>query len=67
MVILQPELFSDGVLLLQEEEPFNPDYLEVDRILDVSHSVDKDNGEVGGKNLMKPWVLQESVALQFII
>lgn len=55
------------MLLLQEEEPFNPDYLEVDRILDVSHSVDKDNGEVGGKNLMKPWVLQESVALQFII
>lgn len=42
------------MLLLQEEEPFNPDYLEVDRILDVSHSVDKDNGEVGGKNLMKP-------------
>lgn len=34
---------------LQEEEPFNPDYVEVDRILDVSHSVDKDNGEVGGK------------------
>lgn len=34
---------------MQEEEPFNPDYVEVDRILDVSHSVDKDNGEVGGK------------------
>lgn len=32
--------------LLQDEEPFNPDYVEVDRILDVSHSVDKDNGEV---------------------
>ncbi|XP_026229672.1 chromodomain-helicase-DNA-binding protein 8 isoform X3 [Anabas testudineus] len=29
----------------EEEEPFNPDYVEVDRILDVSHSVDKDNGE----------------------
>uniref|UniRef100_A0A8C9RMR2 Chromodomain helicase DNA binding protein 8 n=1 Tax=Scleropages formosus TaxID=113540 RepID=A0A8C9RMR2_SCLFO len=26
-------------------EPFNPDYVEVDRILDESHSVDKDNGE----------------------
>lgn len=36
---------------LQDEEPFNPDYVEVDRILDVSHSVDKDNGEVGEKNL----------------
>lgn len=36
---------------LQDEEPFNPDYVEVDRILDVSHSVDKDNGEVGEQNL----------------
>uniref|UniRef100_H2SVH7 Chromodomain helicase DNA binding protein 8 n=1 Tax=Takifugu rubripes TaxID=31033 RepID=H2SVH7_TAKRU len=32
-------------LFQEEEEPFNPDYVEVDRILDVSHSVDKDNGE----------------------
>lgn len=39
-------LASDRVVLLQDEEPFNPDYVEVDRILDVSHSVDKDNGEV---------------------
>uniref|UniRef100_A0A8C1AJ22 Chromodomain helicase DNA binding protein 8 n=1 Tax=Cyprinus carpio carpio TaxID=630221 RepID=A0A8C1AJ22_CYPCA len=31
--------------IFQEEEPFNPDYVEVDRILDESHSVDKDNGE----------------------
>ncbi|XP_072297120.1 chromodomain-helicase-DNA-binding protein 8 isoform X3 [Eucyclogobius newberryi] len=29
----------------EEEEAFNPDYVEADRILDVSHSVDKDNGE----------------------
>ncbi|KAA0719516.1 Chromodomain-helicase-DNA-binding protein 8 [Triplophysa tibetana] len=29
----------------EDEEPFNPDYMEVDRILDESHSVDKDNGE----------------------
>ncbi|XP_051990554.1 chromodomain-helicase-DNA-binding protein 8-like isoform X2 [Xyrauchen texanus] len=29
----------------EDEEPFNPDYVEVDRILDESHSVDKDNGE----------------------
>uniref|UniRef100_A0A4W3JRE1 Chromodomain helicase DNA binding protein 7 n=1 Tax=Callorhinchus milii TaxID=7868 RepID=A0A4W3JRE1_CALMI len=28
-----------------EDEPFNPDYVEVDRILDVSHSTDKDSGE----------------------
>lgn len=33
--------------LPQDEEPFNPDYVEVDRILDESHSIDKDNGEVG--------------------
>ncbi|KAM7378854.1 hypothetical protein PAMP_004449 [Pampus punctatissimus] len=33
-------------LFQEDEEPFNPDYMEVDRILDVSHSVDKDNGEV---------------------
>ncbi|KAF3858602.1 hypothetical protein F7725_011803 [Dissostichus mawsoni] len=32
-------------LFQEEEEAFNPDYTEVDRILDVSHSVDKDNGE----------------------
>nr|XP_055057519.1 chromodomain-helicase-DNA-binding protein 8 isoform X1 [Misgurnus anguillicaudatus] len=32
-------------LFQEDEEPFNPDYVEVDRILDESHSVDKDNGE----------------------
>ncbi|KAG7271939.1 hypothetical protein CRUP_007710 [Coryphaenoides rupestris] len=32
-------------LFQEEEEAFNPDYVEVDRILDESHSVDKDNGE----------------------
>ncbi|KAJ8011779.1 hypothetical protein DPEC_G00061800 [Dallia pectoralis] len=30
-------------LLQEEEEPFNPDYVEVDRILEESISVDKDN------------------------
>uniref|UniRef100_A0A3B1IFN2 Uncharacterized protein n=1 Tax=Astyanax mexicanus TaxID=7994 RepID=A0A3B1IFN2_ASTMX len=29
----------------EDEEPFNPDYVEVDRILDESNSIDKDNGE----------------------
>ncbi|XP_067108594.1 chromodomain-helicase-DNA-binding protein 8 isoform X1 [Osmerus mordax] len=33
------------LLFQEEEESFNPDYVEVDRILDESHSVDKDNGE----------------------
>lgn len=55
------------MVLLQDEEPFNPDYVEVDRILDVSHSVDKDNGEVGRKNLVKTFILQKNVALPFFI
>lgn len=29
-----------------EEEPFNPDYLEVDRVLEVSYCEDKDTGQV---------------------
>ena len=29
-----------------DDEPFNPDYVEVDRVLDVSESPDE-NGEVG--------------------
>lgn len=29
-----------------EEEPFNPDYTEVDRVLEVSFCEDKDTGEV---------------------
>ncbi|GCB81438.1 hypothetical protein scyTo_0022997, partial [Scyliorhinus torazame] len=29
----------------QDEDLFNPDYIEVDRLLEESHSVDKDNGE----------------------
>lgn len=28
-----------------DDEPFNPDYVEVDRVLDVSESTDE-NGEV---------------------
>ncbi|XP_030921659.1 chromodomain-helicase-DNA-binding protein 8-like [Geospiza fortis] len=53
-----------------DEEPFNPDYVEVDRILDESHSVDKDNGEPVVYYLVKwcslpyedsTWELQEDV------
>ncbi|XP_006005388.1 chromodomain-helicase-DNA-binding protein 8 isoform X2 [Latimeria chalumnae] len=33
------------LLFHEDEDPFNPDYVEVDRILDESHSIDKDNGE----------------------
>lgn len=29
-----------------EEDPFNPDYVEVDRVLEVSYCEDKDTGEV---------------------
>lgn len=32
--------------MFKDEEPFNSDYIEADRILDESHSVDKENGEV---------------------
>ncbi|XP_062480313.1 chromodomain-helicase-DNA-binding protein 8-like, partial [Pezoporus occidentalis] len=54
----------------EDEEPFNPDYVEVDRILDESHSVDKDNGEPVVYYLVKwcslpyedsTWELQEDV------
>lgn len=38
--------FNNSLLLYKDEEPFNSDYIEVDRILDESHSVDKENGEV---------------------
>lgn len=31
--------------LQMDDEPFNPDYVEVDRVLDVSESTDE-NGEV---------------------
>ena len=29
-----------------DEEPFNPDYVEVDRVLDMSTGVDQNSGEV---------------------
>lgn len=29
-----------------DEEPFNPDYVEVDRVLDMSTGVDQNTGEV---------------------
>ncbi|XP_048477169.1 chromodomain-helicase-DNA-binding protein 8-like [Rhincodon typus] len=32
-------------LFHEDEDLFNPDYVEVDRLLEESHSVDKDNGE----------------------
>lgn len=34
------------VVFQMEEEPFNPDYVEVDRVLEVSYCEDKDTGEV---------------------
>uniref|UniRef100_A0A672KZZ6 Chromodomain-helicase-DNA-binding protein 8 n=1 Tax=Sinocyclocheilus grahami TaxID=75366 RepID=A0A672KZZ6_SINGR len=54
----------------EDEEPFNPDYVEVDRILDESHSVDKDNGELVVYYLVKwcslpyedaTWELKEDI------
>uniref|UniRef100_A0A671WJ05 Chromodomain helicase DNA binding protein 9 n=1 Tax=Sparus aurata TaxID=8175 RepID=A0A671WJ05_SPAAU len=37
---------AQRALLFMEEEPFNPDYVEVDRVLEVSYCEDKDTGEV---------------------
>lgn len=36
---------SLAFFLQMDDEPFNPDYVEVDRVLDVSESTDE-NGEV---------------------
>lgn len=33
-------------LFQMEEELFNPDYIEIDRVLEVSFCEDKDTGEV---------------------
>lgn len=46
---ISPRFFPPKLIKNKDEEPFNPDYVEVDRILDESHSVDKDNGEVSGE------------------
>eukprot|EP00062_Callorhinchus_milii_P025224 gi/632985974/ref/XP_007909983.1/ PREDICTED: chromodomain-helicase-DNA-binding protein 6-like isoform X3 [Callorhinchus milii] len=35
------------LFLETDDEPFNPDYVEVDRILDVAHTIDTETGEVG--------------------
>lgn len=35
-----------SIIFQMEEEPFNPDYVEVDRVLEVSYCEDKDTGEV---------------------
>lgn len=43
-----------------EEEPFNPDYVEVDRVLEVSFCEDKDTGEV---NNLKKYLSKENLKL----
>ncbi|XP_043913895.1 chromodomain-helicase-DNA-binding protein 8 [Protopterus annectens] len=57
-------------LFNEDEEPFNPDYVEVDRILEESHSIDKDSGETVIYYLVKwcslpyedsTWELKEDV------
>lgn len=35
-----------------EEDPFNPDYVEVDRVLEVSYCEDKDTKEVISTDLL---------------
>ncbi|XP_069740637.1 chromodomain-helicase-DNA-binding protein 6 isoform X3 [Narcine bancroftii] len=34
-----------NLLVEPDEEPFNPDYIEVDRILDVAHTIDSETSE----------------------
>lgn len=34
-----------------DEEPFNPDYVEVDRVLDMSTGLDQNSGEVRKETL----------------
>lgn len=51
-------LLNINVLLLQmDDEPFNPDYVEVDRVLDVSESTDE-NGEVSPDSIVygRPYI-----------
>lgn len=43
-IFLNYAVFSFGQQL--DEEPFNPDYVEVDRVLDMSTGVDQNSGEV---------------------
>ncbi|KAK1330642.1 hypothetical protein QTO34_010838 [Cnephaeus nilssonii] len=59
-----------------EEEPFNPDYVEVDRVLEVSFCEDKDTGEPVIYYLVKwcslpyedsTWELKEDVDLAKIV
>ena len=44
LIIQFVEFFYFGWQL--DEEPFNPDYVEVDRVLDKSTGVDQNSGEV---------------------
>lgn len=44
-VSLPPTVKLHLLFLQMDDEPFNPDYVEVDRVLDVSESTDE-NGEV---------------------
>lgn len=43
-IFINYAVFSFGQQL--DEEPFNPDYVEVDRVLDMSTGVDQNSGEV---------------------
>ncbi|MFN9940771.1 MAG: hypothetical protein ACK56I_14965, partial [bacterium] len=45
---------SGNVLEFCEEEPFNPDYVEVDRVLDASEHTDEDT-KVTTKHYLVKW------------
>lgn len=49
--LFNPQITLNLLLLLlsqPDEDLFNPDYVEVDRILEVAHTKDPDTGEVSG-------------------
>ena len=49
-----------------EEDPFNPDYVEVDRVLEVSYCEDKDTGEASTRRVLylyRPSAVIETKAL----
>lgn len=46
-----------------EEDPFNPDYVEVDRVLEVSYCEDKDTGQVTYISLLLVIEFQQKMSL----
>lgn len=48
-------IYNIVYLFQLEEEPFNPDYIEVDRVLDVSEQLEEPNAEKPTKYYLVKW------------